>query len=190
MSSNPTDFQKHVRGRDLKVLCGSELQPWWGVSYLKPLAEGALEVGPVGLKGHCWRSKFIQHFPKGGVNQKHSGGKTGWPLSHCAGQRRRERGFPWHCGPNTIPSLSTRQIAAGGQENSVAVYLCGCFVGSLNNKCWATYLPVLSCSKSIMSFNSNKAELGRILKYANTPRHHQLYYKLFIFISAPGDLRA
>lgn len=76
------------------------------------------------LRGHCWRSELIQHFPKGGVNQKHTGGKTGWPLSHCARQRRRERGFPWRWGPNTIPSLSQWHIACGGSHNHVTLCLC------------------------------------------------------------------
>lgn len=104
---------------------------------LKPLAD---RDHAVSLKGHCWRSEFIQHFPKGGVNQKHTGGKTGWPLSHCARLRRRERDFPWHWGPNTIPSLSKRHIASGGSHNHVTLYFCVGYVGLLNVKCWDFYL--------------------------------------------------
>lgn len=84
------------------------------------------------------------------MNQKHSGGKTGWPLSHCAGRRRRERGFPWHRGPNTIPALSKWQTAAGGRWNSVAVYLCGFIVASLNGKCSGIYLHTPSCGHNVL----------------------------------------
>ena len=109
---------------------------------LKRWLKETLWVEPVGLKSHGWRSKVTQHFPRGEVNQKHSGREDRLTLVLlCRGRRRREWGFPWHCGPNTIPSLSQRQIAAGVRQNSVATYLCGCFVGSLNNKCREIYLP-------------------------------------------------
>lgn len=73
-------------------------------------------MGPVGLKGHCFGSKVGKRFPKEEVTETHSGGKTDRLLSRRAGQRRRrEWGFPWHSRPNTIPSLSQRQITAGGR---------------------------------------------------------------------------
>lgn len=47
----------------------------------------------------------------------------------------------------------------------------------------------LSCSKPLMSFIASRW-LGYTLKHASASRHLLLNYKLFIFISAPGDLRA
>lgn len=72
------------------------------------------------------------------------------------GQRRREWGFPWHRGTNTIPALSTWQTADGGRWNNVAIHLSGGFVASLNGKC---YLQTLGCNKGAMSpFSPHKVE--------------------------------
>lgn len=105
------------------MISNVKLQFWpkpWNLWLAEPCSWGHA----VSLKGHRWRSEVIQHFPKGGVNQKHAGGETGWPLSHCARQRRRERDFPWHWGANTIPSLSKWHIASGGSHTHVTLCLC------------------------------------------------------------------
>lgn len=67
------------------------------------------------------------------------------------GQWRRVWGFPWHCGTNTIPALSTWQTAHGGRWNNVVLHLCGGFVASLNGEALSIYLQTLGCNKCAMT---------------------------------------
>lgn len=114
-------------------------------------------------------------------------GKTDWPLSRCAGQRRRGVGF---------------SMALQAENNTIfesATHCCCCKIEQYRSLpprllCWfpdwqmqRTLSAQLSCNRPLMAFMCNEKLLGHILKYA---RHLLLNYKLFIFISAPGDLRA